>query len=157
MRQITIDKKIAEEKARQEMDKQRAKILAEQKELIDEFFEIVSTTKHMHQARFLFYHYFKIEAVLLMYFSLARLAKTLNENGFGITEKTLKTELYRTRKRLGRASISELKKTLDLLDWEERHQKIVETFDTEPPFFLDYKKVDKRRLNQRTPKSAKVC
>ena len=147
MRQETIEKKLNEEKKRQELDNERKKMNLKIDEIINEFFEIVSSKSiNYYNARFLFNNYFKIEAILLTgYYPLAAFAGELNERGFVITEKTLKTELFRIRKKLGRASIREIEKKLpSYFNWVERQQKIIEIFDTPTPNFWDYKKIDKR-------------
>lgn len=58
-------------------------------------------------SRFLKIQYNKIEAILLYGVTVKGLEKTLNENDFSINTKTLKTELFRIRKKLGKKSIRE--------------------------------------------------
>ena len=112
MRQKTLEKKLNEEKKKQELENERKKINLEIDEIINEFFEMVnSKSVNYYNARFLFNNYFKIEAILLTrYYSLATFTEELNKRGFVITEKTLKTELFRIRKKLGRESIMKTEK-----------------------------------------------
>lgn len=58
-------------------------------------------------SRFLKIQYAKIEAILLYGVTVRGLANILNENNFSINAKTLKTELFRIRKKLGKKSIRE--------------------------------------------------
>lgn len=98
-------------------------------EVIDEFFEIISNkSPHYERSIFLYKNYFKFEAMLLIY-SLPALTKRLNEKGFIITEKTLKTDLFRIRKGLGRESIRKRKLNGEIPRYANT-EKIIEIFNT---------------------------
>jgi hypothetical protein len=72
-------------------------------------------------------NYNKIEAVLLSGITVKYLAEELNEKGFNTTAKSLKTELFRIRKKLGKPPTKEQSYAIDFLPNSE--EKIIEIFN----------------------------
>ena len=92
-------------------------------------------------ARALFKMYNQIEALLLYGFTVKGLTGELNRYGFNFTEKSLKTELFRIRKRLDRESPRIiLNKIESEFGYSGSYTKIVELFNRDYLIFRDYKK-----------------
>jgi hypothetical protein len=100
----------------------------------------------MTNSRVLFIMYNKIESLLLQgYYTVEYLAKKLNEHGFNITKKSLKTELFRIRKKLGRESPRIIRNKYDYefgYSSELKKIKILELFnrDSSDLIYGDFRK-----------------
>jgi hypothetical protein len=104
------------------------------KDMFSVFYSIVSNKSDgIPNSRFLKIHYSKIEAILLFGYSVRKLSEILTENGFIINAKTLKTELFRIRKKLGKKSIREQHdEILFSVNWnyDAFNEKILNIFNT---------------------------
>lgn len=90
------------------------------------------------KCRFIKHEYNCIKAFLLMGCSVQHICNILNENGIEITYKTLKTELFRIRKKLGeksiRAQIDDYFYYSRVNGMEMGDKKIVDVFNTPVKF-----------------------
>lgn len=107
----------------------------------------LKTHSGMTNSRALFVMYNKIEALLVQgYWTVFGLAEKLNKHGFiNLTKKTLKTELFRIRKRLGRESPRIIRNKYDYefgYGSELKKIKILELFnrDSSDLIFSDFRK-----------------